>query len=143
MAAAVAPIDEAARDRRVESMRRSSNVACAPARRFNSIRTGAGLLCAPCARRSIRFRHSRSQTSCRRGSAGSVWIARHEGRTLAFEVRDGEILELESGSTFDLLGSGQSGALEGIQFVAPPQLTSFWFSWVHFYPESRLPGESE
>ncbi|MGI9658484.1 MAG: DUF3179 domain-containing protein [Gaiellaceae bacterium] len=78
----------------------------------------------------------------RRGWSGAVWIARHEGRELVFEVRAGEIVESETGSRFDLLGVGRSGDLEGVQLAAPQQLTSFWFSWVHFYPESLLAGDS-
>jgi len=80
----------------------------------------------------------RDLASARRGWAGSVWIARNGGRELAFELRDGELVETRSASSFDLLGRGVSGELTGVQLEAPQQLTSFWFSWVHFYPESLL-----
>ena len=77
-----------------------------------------------------------------RGWAGTVFVARLGGRELSFSP-DGRrgFIERVTGSRFDAFGRGVSGPLAGRTLRSVPQVTAFWFSWFHFYPETRVaPG---
>ena len=75
-----------------------------------------------------------------RGWSGSVWRVQIDGRELVFNTEGADIVETTTGSNFSILGVGTSGELEGIQLEAVQQLTAFWFSWVHFFPDTLVRG---
>jgi hypothetical protein len=78
--------------------------------------------------------------SARRGWSGSIWRTQIDRRRLTFAARGSDIYETTTGSTFSILGVGTSGELQGIQLEALQQLTSFWFSWAHFFPGTQVLG---
>jgi Protein of unknown function (DUF3179) len=73
-----------------------------------------------------------------RGWAGTILIARVNGRTLHVTARGDGFVDEASGSRFDLFGRAVAGPLAGLTLGAPPQMTSFWFAWSHFYPRTSV-----
>lgn len=61
------------------------------------------------------------------------------GEMLTFEVRDGAVVDIETGSAWDVDGWSRSGALEG-EHLEPiaEAYTAFWFAWAAFQPETQL-----
>jgi hypothetical protein len=61
-----------------------------------------------------------------------------DGQTLTFS-RDGEALrDVETGSTWDVLGRAVAGPLAGAQLEPVVAVNHFWFSWAAFKPETRI-----
>lgn len=61
-----------------------------------------------------------------------------DGETLSF-IRDGEnIIDEQTGSTWNVLGQAVSGELEGQQLSPIVSVNHFWFSWAAFKPETRV-----
>ena len=82
-------------------------------------------------------------SSARRGWSGSVWRAQVDGRQLSFDARGADIYETTTGSTFNILGVATSGERQGFQLEGVQQLTSFWFSWTHFFPDTLVLGNAQ
>jgi thiol-disulfide isomerase/thioredoxin len=60
------------------------------------------------------------------------------GEVVTFEVQDGEIVEPESGTTWDVFGQATSDN-DGPQELEPVVgINHFWFSWAAFRPETRV-----
>ncbi|MFQ5793736.1 MAG: DUF3179 domain-containing (seleno)protein [Candidatus Bipolaricaulia bacterium] len=61
-------------------------------------------------------------------------------RALEFEFVDGDLVDLNTGSTWDFSGTviSGSGELAGAQLEEIVGVPSYWFSWVAFYPETEL-----
>lgn len=61
-----------------------------------------------------------------------------DGHTLTFQ-RDGERLaDVETGSTWNVLGHAVDGPLAGAQLQPVVAVNHFWFSWAAFKPETRI-----
>ena len=61
------------------------------------------------------------------------------GRVLEFEQReDGRIVDRETGSTWNLLGTAVAGALAGTRLPAVESGVHFAFAWLAFNPDSRI-----
>ncbi len=60
------------------------------------------------------------------------------GDVLTFEQRDGEIVDTQTGTTWDHLGRGVTGDLAGTQLAPVVGVNHFWFSWAAFKPETRV-----
>ena len=61
------------------------------------------------------------------------------GRVLEFERRDdGRIVDRETGSTWNLLGTAVAGALAGTQLPDVESGVHFAFAWLAFNPDSRI-----
>lgn len=60
------------------------------------------------------------------------------GEELEFNFVDGEILDKQTGSTWNILGQAISGELEGQQLAPVVSINHFWFSWAAFRPETRI-----
>ncbi|HEX6230333.1 MAG TPA: DUF3179 domain-containing protein [Actinomycetota bacterium] len=74
-----------------------------------------------------------------RGWAGAVFVARLGGRDLSFSPNGRRgFVEMGTGSRFDAFGRGVSGPLTRVELRSVPQATAYWFSWSHFYPETRV-----
>ena len=62
-----------------------------------------------------------------------------EGRDLEFERRDdGRIVDRETGSTWNLLGTAVAGKLAGTKLPDVESGVHFAFAWLAFNPESRI-----
>jgi len=67
-----------------------------------------------------------------------------DGRTLTFKTDGGNIVDEQTGSTWNLLGEAQSGPLAGKTLSPITYLNSFWFAWVAFKPDTVIyRGQSE
>ena len=71
---------------------------------------------------------------------GSVGVFRPvlDGRHLTFAVRDGRVVDEQTGSTWNVLGEATSGQLKGSRLPDVVHLDTFWFAWVGFRPDTRL-----
>ena len=60
-------------------------------------------------------------------------------QTLIFELVDGQLIDLETGSIWDVsLGLATAGSLTGQSLQAVPSLSSNDWAWRDFYPESEF-----
>ena len=67
-------------------------------------------------------------------------------QTLSFAVREGQIVDAETGSTWRIDGLATTGPLEGTRLEPiADAYVAFWFAWAAFQPETRLwqGGEGE
>ena len=71
------------------------------------------------------------------GSAG-VFIPSLDGRKLTFEVRDGAILDVETGSVWNVLGWAIEGPMAGERLEQVVSANHFWFSWSIFKPDTLI-----
>lgn len=60
------------------------------------------------------------------------------GIVLTFKFDGQNIVDEETGSTWDSLGNAVSGELSGHQLEQVVSVNHFWFSWVAFKPETRI-----
>ena len=60
------------------------------------------------------------------------------GRLLTFQYDGQTIVDVETGSSWDILGNALSGELIGSQLEQVVSVNHFWFSWVAFKPETRI-----
>lgn len=68
------------------------------------------------------------------GSANS-FVPRADGRELEFRLREGRIIDLQTGSRWDASGTAVSGPLAGMRLEPVPGTRHFWFSWNAFREE--------
>ncbi len=72
------------------------------------------------------------------GSSG-VFDPRIGGRSLRFtRDGDGHFTDVETGSTWDILGRATDGPLAGEQLAEIPHGNHFWFAWGVFKPDTRI-----
>jgi hypothetical protein len=71
------------------------------------------------------------------GSAG-VFIPSAGERELTFEVRDGDIVDAETGSVWNVLGRAVAGPMAGEQLEQVVSANHFWFAWSIFQPQTRV-----
>ena len=60
------------------------------------------------------------------------------GERLTFENRDGAIVDVGTGSTWNVLGQAVEGPLAGEQLEQIISGSHFWFAWAVFMPETRV-----
>ncbi|MGB3829077.1 MAG: DUF3179 domain-containing protein [Ornithinimicrobium sp.] len=73
------------------------------------------------------------------GTVG-VFTPEADGRALTFERRGDAFVDLETQSTWDVLGNAVEGPLEGESLAPVTHLDTFWFSWVLFHPDTTVQG---
>ncbi len=61
-----------------------------------------------------------------------------DGERLRFEARGAEIVDIGTGSVWNVLGRAISGPLVGASLEPVLSANHFWFSWVVFQPETRV-----
>ena len=61
-----------------------------------------------------------------------------DGQLLTFRLEDGAIVDVETGSVWNILGQAVSGPLEGQQLTPVVAINHFWFSWAAFRPETEV-----
>jgi len=71
------------------------------------------------------------------GSAGA-FIPVANGQHLTFEAREGSIVDVQTGSTWNVLGKAIEGPLTGAALEAVISANHFWFAWAVFEPETRV-----
>ena len=71
------------------------------------------------------------------GSA-AVYEPFADGRKLTFEARDGRIVDVETGSTWNILGEAVDGELAGKRLKTVRHGNDFWFAWAQFFPETAV-----
>jgi len=59
-------------------------------------------------------------------------------QTLTFEAENGIIKDIETDSTWNVLGMATRGPLAGTQLTPVVSINHFWFSWAAFRPETRI-----
>lgn len=70
--------------------------------------------------------------------ASNVFAPEVDGEQLTFRGVDGGFEDLETGSTWDILGRAVDGPLEGSQLTAIDHVDTFWFAWAAFQPGTEL-----
>jgi hypothetical protein len=70
--------------------------------------------------------------------AANIFSRELDGQQLTFVFEDGEIVDIETGSVWNVLGLAVSGELQGQQLTALVGVNHFWFSWAAFQPETRV-----
>ncbi len=63
-----------------------------------------------------------------------------EDRTLTFEMSEGDIVDAETGSRWNIFGAAIAGDLAGKQLRPINAFPHFWFAWAAFYPDTILFG---
>lgn len=66
----------------------------------------------------------------------NAFFARADDRELSFDVEDGEIVDEQTGSTWDVGGRATDGPLAGTRLDPVTTSQHFWFSWTAFEQES-------
>ena len=70
--------------------------------------------------------------------SANAYHRRIDNRTLTFELRDKQIVDQQTGSTWDLLGHAIAGPLTGNRLAAAPGGVHFAFAWLAFNPKSEI-----
>ena len=72
-----------------------------------------------------------------------VYLRTVGGRELEFALRDGRIVDRETGSTWDIaIGLAVDGPLKGKLLKQIPYMTAYDWAWLDFYPHSDLYTEN-
>ncbi|NNF64519.1 MAG: DUF3179 domain-containing protein [Acidimicrobiia bacterium] len=70
---------------------------------------------------------------------GIAFSRRLDGDVLTFEASEGTtFVDLETGSTWNILGAAISGPLEGSQLALAQHQNEFWFAWSAFHPGAAV-----
>jgi hypothetical protein len=70
--------------------------------------------------------------------SATVYHRRIDGRVLNFELRDGRLVDRETGSEWNLFGTCVNGPLKDKQLEKPDSGVHFAFAWLAFNPESQI-----
>ena len=65
-----------------------------------------------------------------------------DGEILDFRQQDSHIVDVKTNSYWNYEGTAISGLMKGTQLSRMPLEPGFWFSWVSFYPETVIYGET-
>ena len=71
------------------------------------------------------------------GAAG-VFRPEADGRPLTFRVEGDNIVDNETGTVWNVLGTALSGPLAGAQLAPVAHGDHFWFAWAAFNPDTRI-----
>ena len=74
------------------------------------------------------------------GKSVRVFDRRLEGRTLEFFQRPDsrELIDAETGSSWDFTGTATSGALAGQRLARIQPVKDYWFDWKKYHPETGV-----
>ena len=61
-----------------------------------------------------------------------------DGQRFTFRASGDEIVDVETGSTWDVLGRAVSGPATGTRLTAVPAVSTFWFGWAGFHEDTRV-----
>jgi hypothetical protein len=77
-------------------------------------------------------------TTSRDVGAAVAYDRDYDGRVLNFQIVGSEIVDQETGTTWNVLGQAVAGELAGAQLSPVVSINHFWFSWAAFKPETRI-----
>ncbi len=77
----------------------------------------------------------------RAAGAAGVYVAAVDGRELTFKAEGGRIVDVETGSTWNIFGQSVEGPLKGQELEPLLHGDYFWFAWAAFYPDTIIRGE--
>jgi hypothetical protein len=72
--------------------------------------------------------------------SATAYDRRLDGKTLSFELRDTRIVDTQTGTRWNLFGTGIDGPLSGRQLAPAPGSVHFAFAWLAFNPDSTIYG---
>ena len=72
--------------------------------------------------------------------SATAYDRRLDGKLMSFALRDGHIVDKQSGTRWNLFGTGIDGPLSGQQLEPAPGGIHFAFAWLAFNPDSRIYG---
>ena len=78
----------------------------------------------------------------RRVPAAAAYSRKLNERMLAFERRDGRIVDRETGSEWDIFGRAVAGPLKGARLKPADSGVHFAFAWLAFNPASEIYGKT-
>ena len=67
-----------------------------------------------------------------------VFLRRLDGRTLNFTAKNGQLVDKETGSRWNMLGQAVSGPLRGKKLTGVVYANHFAFAWLAFRPASKI-----
>jgi len=70
--------------------------------------------------------------------AANAFAREIDGQTLTFTFDGSRIVDAETGSEWNVLGTAISGPLAGKSLTPVVAINHFWFSWAAFKPETRI-----
>jgi len=70
--------------------------------------------------------------------AAAAFSRRLGDRLLTFHADSGRIVDVETGSSWNLFGKATDGELRGRQLEPVDAADSFWFDWAAFHPETTI-----
>jgi hypothetical protein len=85
---------------------------------------------------------SRDIAEGRSVGVGVAYLRTVDGQVLTFVANgDDTFVDLDTGTTWDLLGKAIAGPLEGKQLTAAVHTNELWFAWAAFNPDSPVYGD--
>lgn len=73
--------------------------------------------------------------------SATAYDRRLDGKIMRFELSDGHIVDSQSGTRWNLFGTGIDGPLFGRQLRPAPGSVHFAFAWLAFHPDSQIYGQ--
>jgi hypothetical protein len=73
--------------------------------------------------------------------SATAYDRRLDGKIMSFELRNGQLVDSESGTRWNLFGTGIDGPLAGRQLEPAPGGVHFAFAWLAFNPDSQIYGQ--
>jgi hypothetical protein len=71
-------------------------------------------------------------------ASATAYDRRLDGRVLHFELRDGKLVDSQTGSEWNLFGTAVAGPLAKSQLASPSTGVHFAFAWLAFNPNSQI-----
>ena len=71
-------------------------------------------------------------------NSGTAYRSTVDGRLLTFSLQNDQIVDNETGSTWNLAGQAVAGELMGVQLEPLPTRTSLWFALIAAFPDLLL-----
>jgi hypothetical protein len=72
------------------------------------------------------------------GPSGAAYFPEAGGQALTFQARDGQFIDQETGSVWNLAGAATEGPLEGTTLDPVPARQTFWFALVATFPDIEV-----
>jgi len=77
----------------------------------------------------------------RKVPSATAYDRRLDAKVMSFELRDGHMIDRQSGTRWNLFGTGIDGPLSGRQLEPAPSGVHFAFAWLAFNPDSKIYGQ--
>jgi len=77
----------------------------------------------------------------RKVASATAYDRRLDGKTMRFALRDGNIVDSQTGTRWNLFGTATDGPLTGRQLAPAPGSVHFAFAWLAFNPDSQIYGQ--